>query len=491
MRRRPAGTSWSRSVADPRGFVTFARRVAPYRPPHERISDHRDQAAPAGEGLVREQAARCMGCGVPFCHTGCPLGNLVPDWNELVRTGRWHEAAARLHETNNFPELTGKLCPAPCEEACVLALSDDPVTIKQVELAIVERAFAEGWVRARPAAVATGRSVAIVGSGPAGLAAAQQLARAGHAVTVFERDEAPGGLLRLGIPDFKIEKWLIDRRLEQLLAEGVRFEVGTAVGAHLPAQDLAARFDAVLLATGAQRHRPLDLPGAGLRGVEPAMAYLAGRNRSVAGRPGATAISAAGKDVVVLGGGDTSADCLGCALREGARSVTEIAHGPTPPGRRTPLATWPQWPFVLRTHAAHHEGGRREWELEPTALEGAAGAVRAVRCRRVAYPAIAAAGPRPAGRATATEAVFPADLVLVAIGFSGVEPDPVYAQLGVDCAPGTVAVGAGGATAVPGVFAAGDCVRGADLIVTAIAEGRAAAAAVHTHLARVAAAPAA
>jgi glutamate synthase (NADPH/NADH) small chain len=271
----------------------------------------------------------------------------------------------------------------------------------------------------------------------------------------------------------------------------VRFEVGTAVGAHLPAQELAARFDAVLLATGAQRHRPLDLPGAGLRSVEPALAYLAGRNRSVAGRPGAAAITAAGKDVVVLGGGDTSADCLGCALREGARSVTEIAHGPTPPGRRTPLATWPQWPFVLRTHAAHHEGGRREWELEPSALAGAAGAVRAVRCRRVAYPAFAGVGPRPEGRATAAEAVFPADLVLVAIGFSGVEPDPVYAQLGLDVAAGTVAVGAGGATAVPGVFAAGDCVRGADLIVTAIAEGRTAAAAVHAHLARVTAAPAA
>ncbi len=479
-------------MADPRGFVTFARRVAPYRAAPERTRDHRDQAVPATEALVREQAARCMGCGVPFCHTGCPLGNLVPDWNELVRTGRWREAAMRLHETNNFPEFTGKLCPAPCEEACVLALNDDPVTIKQVELAIVERAFSEGWVRARPAVAATGRSVAIVGSGPAGLAAAQQLARAGHAVTVFERDEAPGGLLRLGIPDFKIEKRLIDRRLEQLLHEGVRFEVGAAVGARLPAQDLAARFDAVLLATGAQRHRPLDLPGAGLRGVEPAMPYLAGRNRSVAaGRPGAGAITAAGKDVVVLGGGDTSADCLGCALREGARSVTEIAHGPIPPTRRTPLATWPQWPFVLRTHAAHEEGGRREWELEPTALVGAAGAVSAVRCRRVAYAAYDGVGPRPEGRETGVEEVFAADLVLVAIGFSGVEPDPVYAQLGLGVEPGTVAVGPGGATAVPGVFAAGDCVRGADLIVTAIAEGRAAAAAIDAHLAGAVAAPAA
>ncbi len=476
-------------MADPRGFVTFRRRVAGYRPAHERVGDHRDQAVAAGEPLVREQAARCMGCGVPFCHSGCPLGNLVPDWNELVRTGRWRDASARLHETNNFPELTGKLCPAPCEEACVLALNDDAVTIKQIELAIVERAFAEGWVHPRPPAEATGRSVAIVGSGPAGLAAAQQLARAGHAVTVFERDELPGGLLRFGIPDFKLEKRLVERRVDQLMAEGVRIEVGSSVGLDLDARDLAARFDAVLLATGAQRHRPLDLPGAGLHGVEPAMAYLTGRNRHVAGGAGPAAITAAGKDVVVIGGGDTSADCLGCALREGARSVTEIAHGPTPPAARTPLATWPDWPFLLRTYAAHQEGGSREWEVEPTLLAGN-GAVRAVHGRRVAYPGFAGVGPRPQPAPTGEDAVFPADLVLVAVGFAGVEDDPVYAQLGVDAASGTVAAGPGGETGVPGVHAAGDCVRGADLIVTAIADGRVAAAAVHARLAAATAVPA-
>jgi glutamate synthase (NADPH) small chain len=478
-------------VADPRGFVTFSRRVAPYRPVPERLADHRDQATRAGEALVREQSARCMGCGVPFCHTGCPLGNLVPDWNELVRTGRWREAAMRLHETNNFPELTGKLCPAPCEEACVLALNDDAVTIKQIELAIVERAFAEGWVRPRPAAAATGRAVAIVGSGPAGLAAAQQLARAGHAVTVYERDEQPGGLLRFGIPDFKLEKRLIDRRLDQLMAEGVRFEVGSSVGPALAADDLAARFDAVLLATGAQRHRPLGLPGAGLCGVEPAMAYLAGRNRHVAGAVAPATITAAGKDVVVIGGGDTSADCLGCALREGARSVTEIAHGPTPPPARTPLATWPEWPFLLRAHAVHEEGGRREWQIEPTAIAGSGGAVCAVHGRRVAYAGFAGVGPRPAPGHTGEEAVFPADLVLVAIGFAGVEDDPVYAQLGVDVSAGTVAAGPDGATGVPDVHAAGDCVLGADLIVTAIAQGRAAAAGIHMRLLAAAEAPAA
>jgi glutamate synthase (NADPH) small chain len=470
-------------VPDPRGFVTFRRRVAGYRPAAERVADHRDQAVRAGEPLVREQASRCMGCGVPFCHTGCPLGNLVPDWNELVRTGRWEQASARLHETNNFPELTGKLCPAPCEEACVLALSDAAVTIKQIELAIVERAFAEGWVRPQPPAAATGRSVAIVGSGPAGLAAAQQLARAGHAVTVYERDELPGGLLRFGIPDFKLEKRLIDRRVDQLMAEGVHIEVGSSVGPDLDARDLAARFDAVLLATGAQRHRPLDLPGAGLHGVEPAMAYLAGRNRHVAGGTAPAAITAAGKDVVVIGGGDTSADCLGCALREGARSVTEIAHGPTPPAARTPLATWPEWPFLLRTYAVHEEGGGREWELEPTRLAGSDGAVTAVHGRRVAYPGFTGLGPRPAPAPTGAEAVFPADLVLVAVGFAGVEDDPVYDQLGVAVEAGTVTAGANGETGVAGVHAAGDCVRGADLIVTAIAAGRAAAASVHARLA--------
>jgi glutamate synthase (NADPH/NADH) small chain len=471
-------------VPDPRGFIVLRRRVAPYRPAQERIHDHRHQAMPAAAGLVRGQATRCMGCAVPFCHSGCPLGNLVPDWNELVRTGRFREAADRLHETNNFPEFTGMLCPAPCEEACVLALNDSPVTIKQIEMAIVDRAFAGGWVRPRPAEAATGRSVAIVGSGPAGLAAAQQLVRKGHAVTVFERDEAPGGLLRHGIPDFKLEKWLIDRRVDQLLAEGVAIETGVDVGSGLGGDELRARFDAVLLATGAQRQRALDLPGSGLAGVEPALTYLIQQNRRVAGRPvGSGPITAAGKDVVVLGGGDTSADCLGCALREGARSVTEIAHGPTPPLGRAPLATWPEWPFVLRTHGAHEEGGRREWQVEPTAIAGADGRVRAVHGRRVEFAGFDGVGRRPAARATGAESAFAADLVLVAIGFEGVEDDPVYDQLGVAVSAGTVATGPSGETGAADVYAAGDCVRGADLIVTAIAAGRAAAMGISARLA--------
>jgi glutamate synthase (NADPH) small chain len=464
-------------MPDPQGFLTIRRRVAPYRPVEERVRDHRHPARPASVDLVREQAARCMGCGVPFCHSGCPLGNLVPDWNELVRTGRFREAADRLHETNNFPEFTGMLCPAPCEEACVLALNDDPVTIKQVELAIVERAFASGWVRARPAATSSGRTVAVVGSGPAGLAAAQELARAGHGVTVFERDDLPGGLLRYGIPDFKLEKWLIDRRIDQLLEEGVELQTGVDVGTDIDGADLLRRFDAVLLATGAQHGRALDIPGANLPGVVPAMVYLRQRNRRVAGLPVAgPAITAEGRHVVVLGGGDTSADCLGCAIRESARSVTELAHGPVPPRERTPRATWPDWPFLLRTYPAHGEGGRREWEVEATAIEGGPDGVTAVRGRRVEFPGFAGLGDRPAAVHTPDEVLLPADLVLVAIGFAGVEDDPLYAGCGVEITEaGTVTEGGS-------VFAAGDCVRGADLIVTAIAEGRAAARRIGAHL---------
>jgi glutamate synthase (NADPH) small chain len=466
-------------VPDPRGFLDVRRRLPPPRPVAERLRDHRHQSGPASEALAREQASRCMGCGVPFCHTGCPLGNLVPDWNELLRTGRDKEAAERLHETNNFPELTGRLCPAPCEEACVLALNDDPVTIKQVELTIADRAYAAGWVRPRPATVPTGRSVCVIGSGPAGLAAAQQLARAGHAVTVLERNEAPGGLLRFGIPDFKLEKSVIDRRLDQLQVEGVRFEVGADVGAGIDPEGLRSRFDALLLATGAQRPHPLGIRGASLAGVEHAMAYLTQRNRDIAaGRTEPGPITAAGKDVVVIGGGDTSADCLGCALREGAQSVTEIAHGQVPPRRRTPLATWPTWPRLLRTYAAHEEGGRREWEIEPTAIAGA-GRVQTVSCRRVEFRD----GSRGAtARLTDDEVEFAADLVLVATGFAGVEDDPVYAGLGVSVQEGHV-VASDSVTSTAGVYAAGDCVRGADLIVTAIAEGRAAARRIHAALA--------
>lgn len=425
-----------------------------------------------------------MGCAVPFCHTGCPLQNVVPDWNDLVSAGEWRAAADALHATNNFPELTGRLCPAPCEEACVLSLNDEPVTIRQVELGIADRAIGEGWVVPQPPGRRSGRSVAIVGSGPAGLAAAQQLTRAGHAVTVFERDERPGGLLRFGIPAYKLEKAVVDRRLSQMRAEGTAFETGVDAGRDVTGRELRERFDAIVLATGAQRARPLRLPGAGLCGVHLALDYLKGRNRAVdRGAAGEAAISAAGRRVVVLGGGDTSADCLGDALRERAAAVVEIAHGPTPPAARTPLATWPDWPFLRRDHAAHGEGGERHWQLEPLELLGRDGRVAGVRCRELEFAGYAGTGPRPEGVPTGRERVIEADLVLIAIGFAGVEPDPLHGQLGISVsAAGTLRVD-GTLAAAEGIFAAGDCVRGADLIVTAIAGGRTAAESVNRYLA--------
>jgi glutamate synthase (NADPH) small chain len=465
-------------VADPRGFLEVQRRLGPLRSPLERLGDYRDVHLHAPEGEVRDQARRCMSCGVPFCHRGCPLGNLIPDWNDLVHRGHWETASERLHSTNNFPELTGKLCPAPCEEACVLTINDDAVTIKEIEWAIVERAWEEGWIAPQPASTRTGRSLGVIGSGPAGLAAAQQLARAGHSVTVYERDDRAGGLLRFGIPDFKLEKQLIDRRVEQLAAEGVEFAFGVAVGGDVPLEELRARHDALVLATGAQRHRRLPLPGAELAGVHLAMDYLVQQNRRVAGLPvEGPELSAQGLRVAILGGGDTSADCLGNVLREGCASVVEIAHGPTPPGQRDPQRTWPEWPFLLRTYPAHEEGGERQWQVETTALEGEDGRVRRLLARRVEFPGFAETGLRQPVPVAGGEVQLEIDLVLVAVGFTGVESDdPLYAQLGAELGPRqTVPVDESFATAVPGIYAAGDCVRGADLIVQAIADGREAA----------------
>jgi glutamate synthase (NADPH) small chain len=441
-------------MTDPRGFLQIQRRVAPYRPVEQRRADWGDVNGAADEGLVREQARRCMDCGVPFCHTGCPLGNLIPDWNDLVERGRWREAHEQLDATNNFPEFTGKLCPAPCEEACVLTLNDDPVTIKQVEMAISDRSFAEGWVVPRPPATESGRRVAVVGSGPAGLAAAQQLRRVGHAVTVFERDDRPGGLLRYGIPDFKLSKAMVDRRIEQLVAEGIEFRCNEAiddVGA------LREAFDAVVLATGAQRHRDLALPGRDLAGIELAMPYLISSNRRCAGLE-AGPVVATGLRVAILGGGDTSADCLGSAHREGCASVVEVAHGVEPPSERSPLQTWPRWPRLRRSYAAHLEGGERRYAYETVEFLGRDGRVTGLR--------------------DAAGAEIEVDLVLIAVGFTGVEAD-----LGVDLTPrSTVQVDETFATTLPGVFAAGDCVRGADLIVSAIADGRECARAVDRFL---------
>lgn len=468
-------------MTDPRGFLTIQRRLAPYRPAEVRVRDYNAVVPEAEPGLVREQARRCMGCGVPFCHTGCPLGNLVPEWNDLVERDHFRAAIDRLHATNNFPEFTGALCPAPCEEACVLALETEPVTIKQVELSIIDRAWSEGWVAPQTITQRTGRRVAVVGSGPAGLACAQQLVREGHSVTVFERDDQLGGLLRFGIPDFKLEKHTIDRRLAQLEAEGVEFATGIDVGGDLSIDELRGGVDAIVLATGAQRHRDLVLPGRELAGVELAMPYLIQQNRRVAGLPSAgPELTAAGKRVAILGGGDTSADCLGNALREGAVEVHEIAHGPTPPHQRDPQRTWPEWPVVLRTYAAHQEGGVREWQFVTDRFEGTDGHVTHLVGHRVEFPDYAETGVRRPVATPGGEVRLEVDLVLLAIGFAGAESDDIYAQAGVAVGDsGTVAIDAAYATGTPGVFACGDAVLGADLVVTAIASGRRCAAAVH------------
>ncbi|HEY3612795.1 MAG TPA: glutamate synthase subunit beta [Gaiellales bacterium] len=472
-------------MTDPRGFLQIQRRLGPYRPVAERIRDYDEQHLHAPEGLVREQAQRCMDCGVPFCHNGCPLSNLIPEWNDLVHRGEWLEASARLHRTNNFPEFTGKLCPAPCEEACVLTINDDAVAIKEIELAIAERALAEGWVVPEPPSESTGRSIGIVGSGPAGLACAQQLARAGHAVTVYERDDRAGGLLRFGIPDYKLEKRSVDLRIEQLEAEGVSFVYSVEVGVDLSADELRARHDAVVLATGAQRQRDITLPGRELDGIHLAMPYLIAQNRRVAGlEADPAAPSAAGKRVAILGAGDTSADCLGNVIREGAASVIEIAHGPLPPGRREPLKTWPEWPALIRNYPVHEEGGSREWQIETVGFEGADGRLAGLRARRVDYPEYAETRSRRS--VPVEDLLLDVDLVLLAIGFVGIQPgDGLAEALGIGVSTrGTIETDGAQATSADGVFACGDCVRGADLIVTAIAEGRRAAAAVERSLMR-------
>jgi glutamate synthase (NADPH) small chain len=467
------------------GFLRITRAPTPQRDPRTRIADHHEVYELLPEPLARDQGARCMDCGVPFCHDGCPLGNLIPDWNDLVYRDEWRAAIERLHATNDFPEFTGRLCPAPCEPACVLAINDDPVSIKQIELAIVERAWAEGWIHPRPPAVRSGRRVAVVGSGPAGLAAAAQLNRAGHDVTVYERDEAPGGLLRFGVPDFKLEKWVIDRRTALLEEEGVVLRCGEDPGA-AGAERLAAGHDAVVVATGSRVPRDLPVPGRELRGVHFAMDYLYQRNRGVAaadGRPAPPppareqAISAAGRHVVVVGGGDTAMDCIGNAHREWPRSVTLLDIYPAPAGpAHRDIVPWPAAPKRLPSTYALDEGGDRLATRTATELIGVGGHVRAVRGVEV--------GPAPGfeplpGR----EFELPADLVLVAIGFAHPEHDGLVAQLGLALdARGNVHAPAFAASR-RGVFAAGDARRGQSLVVTAIAEGRRCARAVDRFLA--------
>ena len=469
-------------MPDPNGFLRYERQLPKRRPVPVRITDWREVYPPADEELIRDQATRCMDCGIPFCHEGCPLGNRIPDWNDLVRTGAWQAAAESLHATNNFPEFTGRLCPAPCEAACVLGIADDPVTIKQVEVEIANHAFALGYVQPQPAPAQSGYKVAVVGSGPAGLAAAQQLARAGHAVTVFERDDRIGGLLRYGIPDFKIEKHVVDARLAQMAAEGVVFETGVNVGTDITADDLRERFDAVLLAAGALAGRDTpSTPGRQLNGVHLAMEHLVPANRVAAGLQDGTPIDAHGKHVVIIGGGDTGADCLGVAHRQGAANVIQLDQYPLPSETRIgDVHPWPTWPVILRNYPAHEEGGERVFAVAVQEfVDDGHGNVAAVRVADVVVERID--GVRTVTVTPGSERDLRADLVLLAIGFEGTEDQPLLSQLGV-ARNRRGAMDADHAwQAAEGVFVAGDMHRGASLIVWAIAEGRAAAAAIHDY----------
>jgi glutamate synthase (NADPH/NADH) small chain len=449
------------------GFLQYERREQPERNPGERVHDFKEFVGTLPVAELRTQGARCMECGVPFCHHGCPLGNLIPDWNDLVYRDRWQEAIVQLHRTNNFPEFTGKLCPAPCEAACVLEINEgEAVTIKQIEVSIVNRAWDEGWIAPQPAEQKSGKTVAVVGAGPAGLAAAQQLARAGHAVTVFERDEAAGGLVRFGVPDFKIEKWVVERRVQQLKDEGVEFRFGVDVGKDVGADELREQHDAVVIATGARVPRDLPVPGRELDGVHFAMEYLYQRTRAIqaTGVEPERPITAAGKHVIVIGGGDTGADCVAHAHREGAASVTQIELVGEPPRTRPDDVTpWPRWPMKLRIPYSLKEGGERDFAISTSKFAGN-GKVEAIHW-------VQNNGLPPFEPIPGTEEERPADLVLLAMGFLGPE-QPVLEQLGVEADARSNAKAPTYATSAEGVFAAGDARRGQSLIVWAINEGR-------------------
>ena len=461
------------------GFMEYTRETALRRPAADRINDWFEIYLPFPEDKIRAQGARCMDCGVPFCHTGCPLTNIIPDWNDLVYRGRWKEAVRQLHATNNFPEFTGRICPAPCEASCVLGINEPPVTIKQIEKTIIDRAFEEGYVRPEPPLARTGKRVAIVGSGPAGLAAAQQLARAGHDVTVFEKNDRIGGLLRYGIPNFKMEKHLIDRRLEQMRAEGVRFQTNAHVGVNLPVEELRRDVDALLLAGGAEHPRDLKVPGRELNGIHFAMEFLPQQNRRCEGDPVAAhgAILATGKRVVIIGGGDTGADCLGTSHRQKAAHITQFELLPKPPDDRSPSTPWPLWPMQLRSESSHEEGGLRDWSVNTVKFTGdERGNVKQLHAVRV--------GPPPKFEALpGSEFTLDVDLVLLAMGFLGPVKHGMIEQLGVDLdTRGNVATDENYMSSVTGIFAAGDTRRGQSLVVWAIAEGRKAARSIDLYL---------
>jgi glutamate synthase (NADPH/NADH) small chain len=459
------------------GFVEYERELPQRRPVTERVNDWFEIYRDFPEEKLKKQGARCMDCGVPFCHNGCPVNNLIPDWNDLVYRGRWQEALHRLHKTNNFPEFTGRICPAPCEASCVLGINQPPVAIKQIEKDIIEHGFREGWIRPEPAKIRTGKKVAIVGSGPAGLAAAQQLCRAGHDVTVYEKADRIGGLLRYGIPEFKLEKHIVDRRLEQMSAEGVQFVPNAHVGENVAVEQLRQEFDAVLLAGGAEHSRDINVPGRELKGIHLAMEFLPQQNRRNLGDKVEAEILATGKRVVIIGGGDTGADCLGTVHRQKALSVHQFEIMPKPPAERSPQTPWPLWPMQLRTEGAHEEGGTREWSLATAKFAGDGGGnVTQLHAMRV--------GPPPKFEPVAgSEFTMDVDLVLLAMGFLGPVRGGMLDQLGVALdARGNVAADGNSMSSVPGIFAAGDMRRGQSLVVWAIAEGRKAAESIHRYL---------
>ncbi|MDQ1608757.1 MAG: glutamate synthase small chain [Microbacteriaceae bacterium] len=466
-------------MADPKGFLKVTERELPKRRPVSvRLMDWKEVYEAGDPAELRRQAGRCMDCGIPFCHQGCPLGNLIPEWNDLMWRGEGRQAIERLHATNNFPEFTGRLCPAPCESSCVLSINQPAVTIKQVEVSIIDQAWQNGWVQPHPPERLTGKTVAVVGSGPAGLAAAQQLTRAGHTVAVYERDDRIGGLLRYGIPDYKMEKKHLEARLNQMMAEGTRFRAGVNIGVDITWDDLRARYDSVVVATGAMVPRDLPIPGRDLPGVHFAMEYLVQANKVGAGDSIPDQITAEGKHVVVLGGGDTGADCIGTAHRQGAASVTNLAIGVQPPSERPAHQPWPLTPTLFEVSSAHEEGGHREYLASTVEfLANEFGELRAIRVAETEYldgRRVPKAG---------TEREIPADLVLLALGFTGPEPEDLGDQLELPFDErGNVERGGDYQTSQPGVFVAGDAGRGQSLIVWAIAEGRAAASAVDRYL---------
>ncbi|MCH8298411.1 MAG: glutamate synthase subunit beta [Chloroflexi bacterium] len=472
-------------MGKPTGFMESGRQPPERRPAAERKGDYREFYQPWGETKAREQGARCMDCAVPFCHMGCPLGNVIPDFNHQVYKGDWKGALATLLATNNFPEFTGRICPAPCEASCVLSINSDPVTIEFIEKEIAERGFENGWIKPEAPAVRTGKTVAVVGSGPAGLAAAQQLNRAGHLVTVIERDGYIGGLLTLGIPEFKLEKGVVQRRVDLMAEEGITFLTNTNVGVDFPVDRLLSEFDAVCLACGSTQARELDVPGRDLEGVHQAMEYLSQQNRVQSGEQISDdeRINAEGKRVVILGGGDTGADCLGTAHRQGAEVVYQLELLAEPPDQRATDNPWPQWPIILRSSAAHEEGGIRDYAVLTKSFTGSNGKLEKLHGVRVEWKEGANGGRPSMEEIPGSEFEIETELTLLAMGFLHPEQDGMLAQIGVELdGRGNIAIDANRMSSVPGVFAAGDAVRGQSLVVWAIAEGRETARAIDLHL---------